>query len=162
MNMRLILCGLALCLSSALHAQDRSEWGTAGDWSILVDAEAGNGCLMRKDFSDGIRVEFGYLPIRNGGFFAALSADWTDLEPGATGIVKFITDQAKFAGDVEIIEADGRKGGTAFFNNPAFVVEMAARRSITVIGPKGGTFDIDLSGTSRGIDMLKECQAAQG
>ncbi len=161
MYRQVISTALAMVLAAPLAAQDRTSWGTAGDWAILVDETVGNGCLMQKDFADGIRVAFGYLPDRKGGFFAALSADWTDIEPGTSGIVKFITDNAKFAGDVELIEVDGRFGGWAFFNNPNLATEMAARRSITVIGPKGGTFDVDLSGTSRAIRALEECQSDQ-
>lgn len=151
----------AACLANTAAAQERAPWGAAGDWLILVDPAVGGGCLMQKDFDDGLRVEFGYLPERNGGFFAAMSADWTSIEPGTGGIVKFITDQAKFAGDVEMIEQEGRRGGWAFFNNPNLTTEMAARRSITVIGPKGGTIEVDLSGTSRAIEAMKDCQAAQ-
>lgn len=157
----LISVFVAMSLASSLSAQDRKAWDTAGDWSILLDAAVGNGCLMQKDFEDGIRIEFGYVPDENGGFFAALSKDWTDIETGTTGIVKFITDEAKFAGDVKMIEMDGRFGGWAFFNNPNLTTEMAARNSITVIGPQGGTFDVDLSGTSRAITLLQDCQSAQ-
>lgn len=161
MHRQFISTFLTVFLATPLAAQDHAPWGAAGDWSILVDELVGNGCLMQKDFEDGIRVAFGYLPDRKGGFFSALSEDWTDIEPGTSGIVKFITDEAKFAGDVEMIEVDGRYGGWAFFNNPNLATEMAARRSITVIGPKGGTFDVDLSGTSRAIGALEECQSSQ-
>jgi hypothetical protein len=161
MRIPFIVACLVIGLALPVAAEDRQPWASAGDWSILVDASVGNGCLMRKEFPDGIVAEFGYVPDRKGGFFAALSENWTGIEPGSGGIVKFITEETKFAGDVEMIEADGRFGGWAFFNNPAFVTEIAARRSITVIGPEGGTFDLDLRGTSRAITMLKECQASQ-
>ncbi|MGA9252239.1 MAG: hypothetical protein WBV78_14575 [Roseobacter sp.] len=152
----------AIVSANPLKAEDRQYWGAAGDWAILIDEEVGDGCLMQKDFANGIRVEFGYVPDLNGGFFSAVSADWKSVDAGSRGIVKFITDQAKFAGEAEMIEVDGRYGGRAFFNNPNLTTEMAARRSITVIGPEGGTFDVDLTGTSRAISMLKECQSVQG
>lgn len=151
----------ASLLASPLAAQDRQSWGAVGDWDILVDDVVGSGCLMQKDFEDGIRIEFGYVPNQSGGFFAASSKDWKDIEPGSRGIVKFITDEAKFAGDVEMFEVGGRYGGRAFFNNPNLTTEMAARRSIAVIGPRGGRFDVDLNGTSQAIKLLKECQSGQ-
>jgi hypothetical protein len=157
-----LLCFLVTVFSvGRLAAQGLQYWDATGDWVILVDEKVGNGCLMQKDFAQGIRIEFGYVPDQDGGFFSATSTDWQDIEPGSRGIVKFVTDHAKFAGEVEMIKVDGRYGGRAFFNNPNLTTEMAARRSITVIGPKGGTFDVDLNGTSRAIALMKECQSHQ-
>lgn len=152
----------AVILVSAAWAQSEAQsWGQSGDWSILVDPSNGNGCLMRKDFDDGIRIEFGFVPDREGGFFAAYSQDWTQIDAGTTGTVRFITDEAKFAGDVDMVLKGDLYGGWAFFNNPALVVEIAQRRTLTVIGPKGGTFDVNLDGTARAITMMKDCQQAQ-
>lgn len=155
---RLMICAALVSVPGVAAAL--TEWGKSGDWTILVDPETGNGCLMQKDTEAGIRVRFGYVPDREGGFISALSRDWTDVEPGTTGTVKFVTDEAKFAGDAEMIEEDDWKGGWAFFNNPNFVVELAKRRSITVIGPKN-TFDIGLTGSAKAIDEMKKCQAEQ-
>ena len=151
----------AFCASAALAANGLTDWAQSGDWSILVDPGRGNGCLIQKDFSDGIRIRFGNLPLQSGGFFAALSQEWTDLEPGTTGTVRFLTDEAKFAGEVETIEEDGWYGGSAFFNNPNLVTEIAKRRSIAVVGPRGGTFEVDLAGSSKAIDLMEECQKEQ-
>lgn len=148
-------------MSGTCAADGREVWGQSGDWSVLVDADAGNGCLIQKDFADGIRIRFGYLPDRDGSYFAALSREWAHIEAQKTGTVKFLTDQAKFAGEVVMIEEDGWFGGWAFFNNPNLTVELAKRRSITVIGPEGGTFEVDLKGSSRAIAQMDACQAAQ-
>ncbi|MDW4551445.1 hypothetical protein R5H32_19020 [Defluviimonas sp. D31] len=149
------------CATAALAANGLTNWGESGQWSVLVDPDSGNGCLIQKDFSDGLRIRFGNLPLLSGGFFAALSRDWSDLEAGTTGTVRFLTGEAKFAGEAEFLEEDGWYGGSAFFNNPNFVTEMAKRRSITVIGPSGGTFEVDLAGSSKAIDLMQECQEAQ-
>ena len=150
-----------LFASWACAASDLEPWGKSGDWSVLINADAGSGCLIQKDFADGVRVRFGFLPDRQGSYFAALSRDWTHIEAESTGTVKFLTDQAKFAGEVVMIEEDGWFGGWAFFNNPNLTVELAQRRSITVIGPQGGTFEVDLEGSSRAIAQMEECQTAQ-
>jgi hypothetical protein len=151
----------AVVASGACGAGDLEKWEQSGDWSVLIDRDVGNGCLIQKDFADGIRIRFGYLPERDGGFFAALSRDWGHIEAQTAGTVKFLTDQAKFAGEVEMIEEDGWFGGLAFFNNPNLTEELAQRRSIKVIGPQGGTFDVDLTGSFRAITMMKECQSEQ-
>jgi hypothetical protein len=63
--------------------------------------------------------------------------------------------------EVETIEEDGWHGGSAFFNNPNLVPELAKRRSITVIGPRGRTFEVDLAGSSKAIDLMQACQKEQ-
>ncbi len=138
-----------------------SEWATSGDWRVSVGAETGNGCYIEKDFDSGIRFVLGFLPDRDGGFIAALSTDWTHLTPGDNAVVKFFTSEEKFAGEVEMIERDGLYGGWAFFNNPAFVSEIAKRRSLRIVGPEGGEFELDLTGSALAIAEMKRCQAAQ-
>lgn len=149
-----------VCFATSAVAQV-SDWGTSGDWHIRIDAETANGCFIEKDFDSGIRLAFGFLPAQQGGFISALSADWTQLTPGETGLVKFFTSEEKFAGEVEMIERDGLRGGQAFFNNPAFTVELAKRRSLRVVGPEGGAFEVDLTGSARAIAEMERCQAAQ-
>lgn len=161
MPIRILLTALFICSTSQASAQDKSEWGTSGDWLVMVDPAVGNGCLIQKDFEDGIRIRFGYHPDRKGGFFAAFNKEWRQIEVGTTGLVKFFTDEAKFAGDVEMVEEGEWRGGWAFFNNPNLTTEIAQRNAIKVVGPKGGTFSVNLSGTSRAIKMMDECQAAQ-
>lgn len=140
----------------------RHPWGQAGDWAILVDRDAGSGCFMEKLFKESVKIRFGFLPEQDGGFFSALSSQWEDVEPGSTGVIKFIAGEAKFAGEVEMIEEDGWNGGSAFFNNPDFAVEMARQLSVTVIGPRGRSFEVDLAGSARAIREMERCQAEQG
>lgn len=160
--MRNVAMILALGLASGALADNTVEnWAQSGDWAVLVDRSNGNGCLMRKDFETGIRVEFGFAPDRSGGFFAAYSKDWDTITPDTTRIVRFITDEAKFKGDVDMVTKEGWFGGWAFFNNPNLVVELAQGQSLTVIGPEDGTFEIDLTGTARAIAEVKKCQEGQ-
>jgi len=164
MHLRPTLSVLLLLGSSELLADTEDAlqpWGQSGDWTILVDPDVGNGCLIQKDFDEGFRIRLGYVPDRQGGFFAALSEDWGHVEPGSTGLVRFISDQDKFAGEVEGIEDGEMRGGWAFFNNPEFAEELARRLSITVIGPNDGEFDIDLTGSARAIQEARRCQSQQ-
>lgn len=164
MRPRSLLTVLLLLGSAELRADTPpglQPWGQSGDWSVLVDPSVGNGCLIQKDFDEGFRIRLGYVPDRAGGFFAALSEDWGHVEPGSKGLVRFISDRDKFAGEVEGIEDGSMRGGWAFFNNPEFAEELAKRRSITVIGPNGGEFDIDLTGSARAINEARRCQSEQ-
>ena len=97
--MRQLLIGLVWAAISATWATaEISDWGTSGDWHVRVDAAVGNGCYIEKDFESGMRLSFGFVPVREGGFIAAFSADWAERPKGETGIVKFFTGEEKFAG----------------------------------------------------------------
>jgi len=83
------LVALAAVAGPAAAAEELVSWGTSGEWTILVDPAVGNGCLMQKQFEDGTLVQFGTVPDRKGGFVAVYNPDWTGIEDGVTGTVKF-------------------------------------------------------------------------
>ena len=158
-----IMAALAGATIAPVWAEESiSDWGSSGDWRVRINAAAGNGCFIEKDFDDGIQMRFGFLPAQEGGFISATSEAWTDLTAGQTGIVKFFTSEEKFAGEVEMIEQGARRGGQAFFNNPAFLIEVAKRNSLRVVGPSGREFEIALKGSAKAITEMERCQAEQG
>jgi hypothetical protein len=152
---------LGVASTTAVAADHVTNWGQSGAWAVRIDGAAGNGCFIERQFDSGILLRFGLLPERSGGFVSALSVDWMQITPGETGLVKFFTSEEKFAGEVEMIEDAGMRGGFAFFNNPALPVEIAKRRSLRVVGPEGGEFEVDLTGSARAIAEMERCQAAQ-
>ena len=119
------------------------------------------GCLMEKHFDDGTLVQIGAVPNRDGGFFAAYNPDWTDIEDGVIGTVKFDFPDIRFSGDVVGIAKEGLFGGYAFFDNPNVPMEFAARNNMTIIGAQGRTVDINLEGSAKAIQAVQTCQAEQ-
>lgn len=155
----LLICVLGP--GSAALAQEMSPWREVGEWSILIDPAAGNGCLMQKKFDDGTLVQFGALPDRNGGFLAAYNENWTDIEDGKTGPVKFDFPHIRFVGDVIGVAKDGRFGGYAFFDNPNVTLEFGRSNHMRIIGDLGRHIEVNLRGTSNAIKAVKTCQAEQ-
>lgn len=147
--------------ATASAADEVVDWSQSGNWAVRIDGAAGNGCFIERQFDGGIVLRFGLLPELSGGFVSAMSADWKQIKPGETGLVKFFTSEEKFAGEVEMIEEADMRGGFAFFNNPALPVEFAKRRSLRVVGPGGGEFEVDLTGSARAIAEMERCQEAQ-
>ena len=156
---------LALVAATALGApasgQDSETWGVSGDWEILVDPETGNGCLMQKRLDDGLVLQFGAEPLRKGGFVAAYSPDWTFIEEGSTGTVRFEFPDVIFEGEVVAEVRDGIPGGRAFFDNPNLPFEFAKRRSMTIVGQRVGRIEIKLDGTFLAIQAVRACQKEQ-
>lgn len=144
---------------AAVQAQE--AWKTVGDWSIVVEEESGNGCLMQKTFDDGILLQFGLLPERDGGFFAAYNQDWTFIEEGVEAPVKFHFDGIEFNGESEGYISGPWYGGFVFTNNVALVYEFAKKTEMTVTAGDNAPVTLSLDGTLNGVEELIACQAAQ-
>ena len=156
-----VLSATVLLLPGFVHAAGMERWGEAGDWTILIDPEKGNGCLAWRAFEDDMTVEIGAAPNQAGGFFAAYNPAWVQVEDGATGIVRFDFGDAQFEGEAVGVYKNGVPGGYAFFDNPAFVTEFGKRQSVTIIGESGTEVELDLSGSAKAIEAVLECQAEQ-
>lgn len=152
---------LACCLATGSAAQDNREFGMSGDWEIRVDNTNGNGCYMQKVFETGTRIAIGYVPDRDGAFFAAYNSKWTDIEPDETGALMFDFGESRFKGEVVGRINDGQPGGFAFFDNPEFANEFARRNSVKLIGDGGYEEAFALTGSSKAIKEVKSCQKAQ-
>lgn len=155
----IIIC--AVSVGTPALAKDVLTWGEAGGWAILVDPAAGNGCMMEKHFENGTLVHIGAVPNRRGGFFAAYNPEWTDIEDGAIGTVKFDFPDVRFSGEVVGVAKDGLFGGYAFFDNPNVPMEFAARNKMTIFGQSGRVVELKLTGTMKAIKAVKACQAEQ-
>lgn len=150
-----------ILISANVYADETKKWKALGDWDILVDPAVGNGCLAQRDFEDGMRVQIGAVPSREGGFFAAYHSDWTHIEDGEVGVLNFDFGDARFAGEVVGRLSNTLPGGYAFFDNPNFVTEFAKRNSVRVWGEREDVIEISLAGTAKAIDAVLACQKEQ-
>lgn len=158
--MRCLVAALCLVGFSAT-ASELETWGKVGAWEILVDPTVGNGCLAQRAYEDGTLVQIGAVPAKNGGFFAAYNADWSDIQDGVSGTVKIDFGDALFAGDVVGRINQELPGGYAFFDNPNFVTEFGKRQSVNISGESGRLIEIDLTGSMNALDSVLACQKEQ-
>lgn len=167
--LRNLLCVAGMVFASSNGAIAQSEtsntphqkWGESGGWAIYIDPDVGNGCYMEKTLDDGTLVQVGILPDRDGGFFAAYNAAWTNIEDGATGTVQFDFGPSLFAGEYVAVFKNDIPGGYAFFNNPEFVKEFGKRNTVSIEGNKGNALDFKLTGTLKAINAVRNCDAEQ-
>lgn len=155
--LKLLVATLTMITSTAI-AEEHSPWSTVGLWNIFVADPVEDGCYMERQFDDGTVVQVGTVASLDGGFFAAYNPAWTDIEIGATGLLKFNFGDALFGGDVEGRLNNDLPGGYAFFDNPGFVNEFAKRLAVTITGPKDKSFEVDLKGSKKAIDAALACQ----
>lgn len=158
----LVSIGVVFASSQAIKAQStHTKWGEMAPWVIMINPDVGNGCYMENTFEDGTTVQVGFVPDRNGGFFAAYNAAWTNVEDGATGTVEFDFEKSLFRGEYVGVANDEKFGGYAFFNNPEFIKEFGKRNTVVIKGDKGNAFDISLKGTTKAINAARNCDAEQ-
>lgn len=148
-------------VASTGNADEVEPWSTVGAWSVFVATPAADGCFTETELDGGTLVQLGSVSTLGGGFFAAYNAQWSDVEVGGTGTLKFDFGDALFAGDVVGKTSGGLPGGYAYFDNPNFVTEFAKRLSVTITGPKGKTVEISLKGSKKAIDAVLACEAEQ-
>ena len=153
--------GCFCLMASSVVAGPAQDWGMSGDWAIKVDSSADNGCFMERGFPSGTIVRVGFVPNREGAFFAAFNQKWFGIKVDETKTVIFDFDVSRFGGEVLGISENGIPGGYAFFNNPEFTSEIGRRLSVTIIGESGDSEEIDLAGSQRAIIALRECQGEQ-
>ncbi|QEW20012.1 hypothetical protein LA6_002205 [Marinibacterium anthonyi] len=152
---------LLAVVATTASAQDMEAWKTVGDWNITIDANAGNGCVMSKEYDNGILLQFGLLPLRDGGFFAAYNKDWTFIEEGKDAPVSFLFEGIEFTGGSEGYITGPWYGGFAFTNNPALVYEFAKKKQMTVTAGDNPPVTLSLDGTLAATEELVACQNAQ-
>lgn len=167
--LRQAMCTAGIVSACAFAANAQSEpaevkheqWGEAAGWIIKIDPSVGNGCYMEKTMEDGTLVQVGFVPDRTGGFFAAYNTAWTDIEDGAAGTIQFDFGKSLFGGDyVGVVKVD-LHGGYAFFNNPEFIKEFGKRNDVSIKGDGDDALAFKLTGTSKAINAMRNCDAEQ-
>jgi hypothetical protein len=157
----LVLCAGVATAQSEPSDGPHEQWGESGGWIIKIDPSVGNGCYMEKTMDDGTLVQVGFVPDQNGGFFAAYNVDWTDIEDGAAGTIRFDFVQSLFEGEYVGVIKDELFGGYAFFNNPEFIKEFGKRNEVSIKGDGEDALSFKLTGTSRAISETRNCDAEQ-
>lgn len=153
---------LAICLlPGAAIAQASKIWGESGRWVIRENPDGGNGCYMESRLEDGTVVQFGLIPDRDGGFFAAFHVDWNDITVGDTIAVKLDFAAKRFSGEAKGLTRGELLGGYAFFDNPNVLTEFAKNTTMTIIDDKDRTVAVDLTGTARAMQAIEACQQQQ-
>ena len=155
-----LVAAASVLATSAVQAQTSTPWKEVGDWELVVDSRSG-GCLMQKFYDNGILLQFGLLPEREAGFFAAYREEWTDIQYGKKAPVKFSFDGEEFKGQSTGTVAKPWYGGFAETQDRAMVYDFAKKYNMVVTGPRGREFELSLDGTLNAVRELEACQAAQ-
>lgn len=148
--------------ASSAQAQELEQWGSSEYWDVMIDPSLGDGCLIQSEFSDGSVVRIGFDRVEGGGYVTAFNMAWGDIEEGASYPVLFSLDGEDYDADAKGIYLEDVPGADIFFDNPDFLFDLAAKRTMTLYTEEGEVMSIDLTGSSLALQAAIECQDEMG
>ncbi len=139
---------------------EETPYAHESGWNILVRPDTGNGCLAESN-RDGVQIQIGFDPADDSTFLAVFTRDHPGIEQHEHMAVIFDLDGDEFIGDATGVNRAGYEGGYVHVTNPAFLMDLADKRTMTVYPVGMPSFEVDLTGSKRAIGKLIECQMAQ-
>ena len=152
----------SFALSAPVLSQSLVHWGDVAGWEVMVDPTLGNGCLIQSEFTDGSIVRIGLDAAEGNGYLTAFNENWGDIEEGKLYPVTFDLDGVVYDGEALGIWLEDLPGADIVFDNAEFIVDIAARRTMTLYHDGAEVMAIDLAGTAVGLEQVFVCQDAQG
>ena len=155
------LC-LCLALATPVLAQSLEAWGEVGTWEVLIDPSLGNGCLIQAEFTDGSVVRIGFDMAQGIGYVTAFNTNWGDIEADTIYPVSFALDGEVYDGEAKGMYLDDVPGADITFDSADFLMDIAAKTTMTLSTDAGEVMSIDLTGSMAALTEAMTCQDAQG
>lgn len=153
---------LAACVATPAIAEELVSVGHVGVWEILVDPTVGNGCLINAVFEDGSDVRIGFDREAGTGYLLAMNEAWQGIEEGATYPVQMDVDGQVYNGEATGIYIDGMPGADIPFDSIDFLMDIAARNTLTLSNAEGPVMSIDLTDSDNALAEAIACQEQMG
>lgn len=153
---------LAACVATPAIAEELVSVGQVGVWEILVDPTVGNGCLINAVFEDGSDVRIGFDREAGTGYLLAMNEAWQGIEEGATYPVQMDVDGQVYNGEATGIYIDGMPGADIPFDSIDFLMDIAARNTLTLSNAEGPVMSIDLTDSDNALAEAIACQEQMG
>lgn len=143
-------------------AQDLVTVGEVGAWTIYVDPTVGNGCLINAVFEDGSDVRIGFDAAAGTGYMIAANAAWAGIEEGTEYPIGLDLDGEVYEGKGVGIVLDDVPGVDIPFDTIDFLMDVAAKQTLTLSNEDGPVMSIDLTDSDTALQQAIDCQANQG
>jgi hypothetical protein len=143
-------------------AQDLVTVDTVGAWTIYVDPTVGNGCLINAEFEDGSDVRIGFDAEAGTGYMVAANAAWAGIEEGVEYPIGLDLDGEVYEGKGVGIVIDDVPGVDIAFDTIDFLMDVAAKQTLTLTNENGPVMSIDLTDSDTALQQAIECQVNQG
>ena len=143
-------------------AQALEHWGSSDYWNVMIDPSLGNGCLIQSEFDDGSVVRIGFDRTQGGGYVTAFNMAWGEIEEGEWYPVLFALDGQEYDAEARGMYLGDVPGADILFDNPDFLLDIAARQTMTLYTENGEVMSIDLTGSYKALEAAIQCQDERG
>ncbi|WP_343211573.1 hypothetical protein QEZ52_22375 (plasmid) [Aliisedimentitalea scapharcae] len=154
---------IAAVSSTAAFADTFTKYGEVEGWKVFTHNEW-SACLMEKSDDAGNVVQMGYTKGHDAGYVGVFTKAETDIKRNAKEAVVIQIADDFYYGDATGMRGnvtEGYTGGYVLSNNAQFFDDVARQYTMIVFPEKEYAFTVDLTGTLKGIEMVRACQSAQ-
>jgi hypothetical protein len=159
---RTIPLSLALLFGvSGAFAQETSQWGSAGGWSIRVDHSVGHGCYIHGQYDSGTSLRLGYEPQAGGMYVMLGNPAWRSIEQGTVYELTLRFDQSPPRRiDATGVPVDGSRNALGFtLSEGDFLQEFMGRNVLTISYGNSEVDRLTLSGSTEAVEAMVQCQS---
>ena len=164
MNLKMIAASVFVAAASATAATAADtfeKYGEVEGWTVFKNVTDST-CLMEKVDSAENAVQMGYTKDTDFGYVGVFTKAETDIKRGDKDAVAIVLGDDIYTGEATGMKGNitsGYTGGYVRTNNPNFVDDIMRQYTMVVFPEKEYAFSVDLTGTFKGIEMVRKCQS---
>lgn len=153
-----------LMTTGAFAAEEYANFGEAGGWTVWANKTSG-GCFIENRNNNGNAIQMGLRTNKDKvAFIGVWNHNNTIMEPGEKRDMKLDVDGRPYTFEATANEnpvTDGLTGGYMWLNNPDFISDVENGHVMTIHTSADTSFEINLDGTKKSLEMARDCFAAQ-
>jgi hypothetical protein len=153
----------AIVMASGALAEEYAKYGSESGWTIWANKTSG-GCFLENRNNNGNTVQMGLRSNKaNQAFLGVWNHAESIMKKGETRDMRLDIDGGvyTFVAKANIgVVSEGLTGAYMYLNNPDFIADIENGNVMTVHTTDSTSFEIDLTGTKKGIARARECFAA--
>lgn len=151
-------------LAGSAIAEEYAVYGKEAPWTIFENKTSG-GCFLQDRNNNGNVVQMGIRTHKDKyAFMGVWNHTQSLMEAGETRDMRLDIDGKEYTftamANVHPV-SEGLTGAYMYLNNPDFIADVENGKVLTVHLDADTSFQIDLTGTKKGIEMARECFQAQ-
>lgn len=153
----------AALTATGAAAETYKKYGSEAGWDIYATGGQDSGCLISRNLTPDTQFQMGIVPAAEArGYIALYTKEGTQLGTGEQVSVLFDVDGQQFTGEATGRQMmDGYTGAFAWVDNPAFIYDLAKKKTLTITPAGGEPIVLSLAGTDAALKALQACQEKQ-
>ncbi|MVO14709.1 hypothetical protein [Parasedimentitalea huanghaiensis] len=140
-----------------------TQYGVVDGWTVYVDVERESCLIERVDASANV-VQMGLTADHKLGYLGVFSKT-AELGSGNKEKIFIDLDGTMYNAKATKMKkniTEGYSGGYILADNPQFIEDLAQKYTMTVFPEKEASFQVDLAGTHKAMELARNCNAEQG